>query len=346
MRKLLFLALLPLMLLAQSDDDPPKRIKSPQEIQQELTDAEAELEKAKEMFAPYYTGPLVTPSPSMVPPGHYVPAPYFYVTDTYAAFDKNRDSHSLAHNRLQVLLLPVLVSVGITDTVDSTIVWGGEMNWQDGHFGGGVIDLSAGLGFLIQPQKIYVPQFKFTVQQTFPTGKYENLSQNGLGLNATGGGAYSTRFGLAMSKLLFWTTQHPVNVRFFAAYSLSTKVHVHNFNSYGGGFGTHGTVKPGNALTLDLGTEVSLTQKWVIANDIAYSASNSTKFHGNPGTTEPGGDIPAPIGSGYSDNLSLAPAIEYNWKPTMGIIFGAQFSVWGRNSGNFGSAVASWYGVF
>jgi hypothetical protein len=95
---------------------------------------------------------------------------------------------------------------------------------------------------------------------------------------------------------------------------------------------------------LDLGIEVSLTQRWVFANDIVYASSGRTKFHGHSGFLAPG--IPAPVGNGYSDNLSLAPAIEYNWTPDTGVIFGTLFSVYGRNSSNFVSGVFSWYRVF
>jgi hypothetical protein len=350
MNKFLLTCLLPFALLAQNgpsnNNNPPPPVKSPQEIQQELNSAEAQLQRAKEMFAPYYTGPLITPSPSMVPPGHIVVSPYLFVTDTYAVFDQNRHSQSLDHNRVRLHFVPVILGFGITDTMDAQVVWGGQASWQDGHVGGGIDDVGVTLGFLIQPQKIYVPQFKLLIGESFPTGKYQNLSTNGLGLDGTGAGAYSTQVALAVSKLLFWTTKHPVNTRLFIGYTLSTNVHVKNFNSYGGGFGTRGKIHPGNNLSVDFGLEVSLTQRWVIANDIVYSATNRTKFHGKPGTTERGGSIPAPNGLGYSDNLSLAPAIEYNWTDSTGIIAGAQFSVYGRNSTNFGSAVISWYGVY
>ena len=43
--------------------------KTPQQIQQELNQAEKDFQRAKEMFVPWYTGPLVTPSASMMPPG-------------------------------------------------------------------------------------------------------------------------------------------------------------------------------------------------------------------------------------------------------------------------------------
>ncbi len=73
--------------------------------------------------------------------------------------------------------------------------------------------------------------------------------------------------------------------------------------------------------------------------DIVYTATERTKFAGNPGFTAAG--TPATVGSGYSDNLSLAPAIEYNWSESAGFIGGVWFSVYGRNSLNFAQAVLS-----
>jgi hypothetical protein len=282
----------------------------------------------------------------MVPPGHVVIAPYVFVRDAYGAFDNERHSQSFKNDQVRLHLLPVIVQFGITKSVDAQVVWGGQMKWQDGHFGGGIDDVSATLGFLIQEQTVYVPAFKFLVQQSFPTGKYQNLNHNGLGLNSTGDGSYTTEFGLAISKLLFWTTKHPVNTRVFVGYALSTPVHVENFNSYEGGFGTKGTVHPGNVLQVDLGIEVSITQRWVFATDIVYEADSHTKFHGFSGSLDPTGFIPAPVGVGFGDNLSLAPAIEYNWTPDTGIIFGTQFSVYGRNSLNYVTGIFSWYSVF
>lgn len=312
--------------------------KSPEEIQAELDAAETQFARAQKMFNPWYTGPIVTPSPSMMPVGTGNLQPYLYIADNYAAFNEDRESISLPSNLVQVKGLFV-IQTGVTDTTDILMVPSAVANWQDGQFGGGFNDLSVTYGFLINNQTRYTPQVKFTIGQTFPTGKYKNLSFNGLGLNATGGGAYSTQFGIVFGKLFFWTTQHPFNTRLFFGYQLSTTVHVENFNAYGGGFKTHGKVRPGNNIQADLGLELSLSERWVLATDIVYTANNRTTFTGHPGVTAEG--TPAAVGGGFNDNLSIAPAIEYNWSSTAGFIGGAWFSVYGRNTLNFAQAVLS-----
>ena len=138
---------------------------------------------------------------------------------------------------------------------------------------------------------------------------------------------------------MFYSTAHPVNTRLSLAYTVSCPVKVHGFNAYGGGYGTKGTVHPGDKFSADLGIEVSLTQRWVFCNDFIYSYTDRTKFHGNPGRTASGGT--AGIGKGYSDNFNLAPGIEYNWNENLGVLGGVNFSVYGRNSSNFVNAILS-----
>lgn len=321
----LFCCLLPLLAWSQQQ-------KTPEEIQKELDAAETKYKIAKSMFNPWYTGPLVTPSASMMPPGSANIQPYLFVTGSWAAYNSERHAVSRQDNVYSVQVTPPM-QVGVTDTMDFVLSPAAVVNWQAGHNGGGFNDLSTTIGFPILRQTLYLPGMKFTIAESFPTGKYQDLSTNGLGLNATGSGAYATTFGFAISKVIWWTYPYPMNVRSFVGYTISTDVDVSDFNSYGGGFGTDGTVSPGNKLTADFGMEVSFTQRWVFALDVVYVAANQTTFHGNPGLNADG--TIASVGNPYNDNLSLAPAIEYNWNENLGILWGVQFSVYGRNSSVF-----------
>ncbi len=319
------------------------RHKTPEEIQQELNRAQAQYEHALKLFNPWYTGPLITPSATMVPPGWAMWQPYIYFTDTYANYDVHR--HVVKRpNLFSVKVQPVIVQVGVTPSVDATIIMSAVENWCKGHSGGGFNDITAAVGFLINKESLYVPKFKFTVSQSFPTGKYQHLSHNGLGLDGTGAGAWQTSFTFAAGKVIFWNTLHPVNTRFAFTATLSTPVHVRNFNAYGGGFKTSGSVHPGNAYSADLGIEVSITQPWVAALDIVYNWQNTTSFHGKRGFNADG--TPASVGTGYNDQLSLAPAIEYNINENMGLLGGVWFTVYGRNAGDFVSGIFTWYWFF
>ena len=310
--------------------------KTPQEIQAELDSAEAQLNKAEQMFDPWYTGPLLTPSASMVAPGYGTVQPYFFINQNYAAFDEDRKSISLAHDT--VGFNPVVVlQFGVTDSVDTALTMQTQTNWLEGRSGGGFGDIKCRVGFLIQPQTLYVPKMKFSIQETFPTGTYQQLRTDAL--DGAGKGAYATSFTFSMSKILFWTTSHPVNTRLALVYKIAQPLTVRGINAYGGGPTTHGRVRPGSEFDADLGIEVSFNQHWVLATDFVYTAIGSTSFDGYLGKSTTGGS--ATVGKGFSDNFSLAPALEYNWSANLGILAGVQFSVYGRNSSNFISTILS-----
>ena len=276
-------------------------------------------------------------------PGQAMWQPYIYFTDNYAAYDAHRNVVDVP-NQFSIKAQPVILQIGVTPSVDTTVIMSAIENWSKGKSGGGFQDITTTLGLLINQQSLYVPGMKLSISQSFPTGKYQNLSTNGLGLQATGAGAWQTTFTLALGKVLFWDMLHPVNSRVAIGYTLSTPIHVKNFNAYGGGFGTRGTVHPGNSFFADLGLELSITQPWVVALDVVYNNTNRTSFHGKRGVLFDGS--PASVGSGYSEQLSLAPAVEYNFNANMGLLFGVWFTVYGRSAPDFVSGIFSWYWEF
>lgn len=308
------------------------------ELEEGLLNAEHEFERAKELFSPWYTGPLLTPGASMMPVGKGNTQPFIFIVDNSAIFNKKRKSIKLPSHLVQ-LKTTANIQTGITENFDLNISFFGQSNWQFNQHGGGAGDVNITSGFLIYKQSRFIPDIKLTISETFPTGKYKKLSPAKFYLDAVGAGTYSTQFGLAFSKIILWMTTHPMVLRCFFGYQLSTPVNVEGFNFYGGGFGCKGRVRPGNNFNVDFGYEVSITQKWVVALDVNYSATNTTKFRGIRGTLKNG--LESIAGWPYSDNLSLAPAIEYNWSPNLGVISGVWFSVYGRSSLNFVSGIIS-----
>lgn len=337
MRKILPLFLLfsiSSVLMAQSEEH-----KTPAQIEQELQSAEKQFERAKKMFNPWYTGPLITPGASMMPPGWGNLQPYLNLTDNYAHFDKHRHSKNLSHHLINFNPQINGLQFGMTPSTDILLSLQANANWQDGHSGAGFGDTGLSMGFLIASQALHVPAIKLSIKELFPTGQYQRLNTNGLGLSATGGGSFQTQFTLSLSKVMFWDYQHPMNFRLSFSYNLPAPVTVHGFNAYGGGYHTDAKVHPGNTFSADFGAEISLTQRWVLATDLAYTAQNRTTYSGYAGLTSSGD--PASLGNDYNDNLSLAPAIEYNWNENLGMLGGVWFSVYGRNSMNFATGILS-----
>ena len=340
MRKMVLFLAIPFFLSAADEVDEyytAEPVKTPEQIQQEINESELEFERAKKMFVPWYTGPLITPSPTMIPPGNLLLQPYVFVKDSYANYNSKR--HSISGPSSINMNPLIAIQTGVTNNFDMLVIVQGNVNWRNNHSAGGFGDLVVSPGFLAYKQTRYAPQVKFFIQETFPTGKYQNLNPNGGGLDAVGAGSVQSQIGVIFGKVVFWQYSHPMNLRLSMGYTIPSRVTVNNFNAYGGGYGTKGIVYPGGTFGTDLGIEFSFTQRWVFALDVVYTTTGKTVFYGAPGVTAAG--APATVGSPSNDNLSLAPAFEYNWSTDLGIIAGTQFSVYGRNSGNFVSGIVS-----
>ncbi|MBS3904353.1 MAG: hypothetical protein KGZ39_03400 [Simkania sp.] len=313
-------------------------VESPQQIQQELDQDEVLFKHAKEMFNPWYAGPLLTGGAHMMPPGSANIQPYVFVTDTYAAWNADRKSVSAPNT---VNLNPSIngFQFGITSWLDMLVVAQGDVNWQGGKHAGGIGDSVLGIGFPILTEGLYQPAIKVVFNETFPSGRYEKLQSKLNGIDSTGAGSYQSQFGLRISKLVFWSYKHPMNLRASYSYTIPSDVHVRGFNTYGGGYGTNGTVHPGNTQQANAAFEYSFTQRWVFACDAVYVWANKTTFTGNPGTTSTG--AVASVGSGSNDQLSFCPAIEFNPNANLNFLGGVWFDVYGRNTSKFVSGIIS-----
>ena len=322
---------------AISENPPP-----PEVVEQQLRDAEKEFKVAKEMFNPWYAGPLLTPSAHIITPGLVNVQPYFFYTSNYGKFDKHGHSHKIPKLRTINPQVPVLI--GILPWLDLSFNAQGVWNKQSGHHSGFWGDTSVGLGFGILSEGPYRPAVLFGIKESFPSGRFQHLSSKKGGVDATGAGSYQTTFSFNVSKVVWWVLLHPMNIRFSLNYTLPASVSVEGFNAYGGGHRTDGRVHPGKSFQFDFGYEYSFTQRWVAALDVVYSYSQKTTFSGKRGFSSPG--VPASVGGPFNDQLSLAPALEYNPNPNLSFLAGVWFSVWGRNSLNFVSGVVSFAYTF
>jgi hypothetical protein len=318
-------------------DEPPP---SPEMIEQQLQDAEEEFAQAKEMFNPWYTGPLLTPSYAVLPVGVYNLQPYLFITDNFALFDNNGRVHGAAHDKIQVQFVPVF-QTGIVDGVSIIVqpqyLWA-HQHGQNFTFLG---DTKVGVNIRVVGETAYRPGLTIIATETFPTGRrYQRLKPKKEGVDALGSGAYTTTLGLVFGKLVWWEMpKHPMRFRAAFLYQHASRVDVHDFNAYGGGYGTRGKVHLGDGFSADIGYELSFTQRWVFAIDLLYNFNFKTTFSGRRGLTAAG--EMASVGGPFGDQISLAPAIEYNWSSNFGVIAGVWFSPWGRNTPDFVSGIIS-----
>lgn len=308
----------------------------PEEIEEQLEGAQKEFEDARKMFNPWYTGPILAPSAHVLQPPCVNIQPYLFYTVNYGAFDNGGQSHGIPDlTVVNPTLAPLLV--GLTPWMDMGVSAQVISNHQSGQNYTNIGDLSWTVGFGLLKESGYIPAIKLAIKETFPIGKYQNFKPNKTGVASTGGGSYVTTFSLNVSKVIWWLTVNPMSTRLSLQYSLPANVYVNGYNNFGGGPTTSGTVRGGSSLLVDFGYEYSFTQKFVVALDIVYTHAWKRTFSGQ---------TILPVGSPSNDQLSFAPAIEYNINENYGWIAGVWFTAWGRNTSNFIAGVLSFTYTF
>ncbi|MGZ8381847.1 MAG: hypothetical protein ACXWWH_09695, partial [Nitrospira sp.] len=75
--------------------------------------------------------------------------------------------------------------------------------------------------------------------------------------------------------------------------------------------------------------------------DIGFQTINATRFSGATGVDVNG--EPTIVGTGYSNLLTIAPAVEYSFNQHVGFIAGPWFSLRGRNTSEFFRVVGALY---
>lgn len=281
---------------------------------------------------PWLTGPLLCPSAHVIPTGHINIEPYEFVTTVYGVYNKKWNTSSVPKFYAVQTSIPFQWGFAKRFDVQFTpqFVWkhtDGASHWDYG-------DMSVAVDYQIvfdRPDRWY-PAVRVTASLNMPFGRYRHLKLNKKGTDIGGSGAWEPGFALSLSRLFTFSAPHFLATRFFFGYTPTVHVYVSDLNAYGGAKGTRGKVYPGNSFTGIVGLEYTLTQRWALALDIEYIHSNKTRFSGR---------TLAPVGSPSSEQLSFAPAFEYNWSAYVGIIAGCWFTAAGRNAPKFASGVVA-----
>jgi hypothetical protein len=289
--------------------------------------------------APWFTGTLLSSRGSTVDAGHWVIEPYVFFTEFGGLYNNNWRLQSAASSR--TIVQQTYVIYGLTDRLDLELApqWLGNYAGDESVTGFG--DFPISLGFQALRGHDWLPDVRLWVQETFPTGNFEELPPTTRGLGGTGGGSFATTLGLAFQKPIKLADDRYFRYRFNASYGFYSSVGVEGFNSYGGGIATRGRVEPGRLTTLTAAGEYTVTRQVVLALDVTYQIAEATRFTGDPGLTLSGG--PAQVGKGYSEVLTIAPAVEYFWNSHVAVIAGPWMSLRGRNTSEFFGLVAALY---
>lgn len=279
----------------------------------------------------WWTGPMLAPSAATLPRGHFLMEPYLYDVIVHGRYDQNGNWQSAPQANGFGSLTYMLYGLTNGFTV-GLIPTGGYNQVSEGPSSSGV-----GTGDLTVQGQYRLTQFReggriptisFALQETLPTGKYDQLGERVS--DGMGSGAYTTTLAL-YSQTYFWLpNRRIVRMRLDVSQGFSNDVKVQDASVYGTSTGFRGQAKPGNSLFVDLSSEYSITRRWVLALDTAYRRNGDTRVSGNNILTPT--PTPVAFNTGPSDSLALAPAVEYSWKPNLGVLLGTRVIVAGHNT--------------
>jgi hypothetical protein len=278
---------------------------------------------------------MLAPNASTLPRGHFLIEPYLFDVMVEGRYDRDGTLRSTTHSHTFGSLTYInygftdKLTIGMLPTFDYTTVAGGRDS-----SGVGIADLT------VQAQHRltqfhpghWIPTTSITVQETFPTGKYDQLGDRPS--DAFGNGAYTTTLAL-YSQTYFWLPNERIlRMRFNVSRSFSTDVTVKDVSVYGTEPGFRGHAQPGGSWFVNAAWEYSLTRRWVLALDATYRHDDSTSVTGYNILHRGAGKNARGVrsDSGSSDAFGLAPAVEYSWNRNVGVLLGLRVIPAGRNT--------------
>lgn len=296
-----------------------------------------------EQESPRFTGPLVTPAVNTMPVGMFNIEPYLIHTNTRGSYDNTghrREQHAM-YRQWQVA---VPMTYALTDssavqvTLNASRTSGAGRHTDGFRMGDSVVRVQ---------QRLLAPAADGTglvlalaLAQRFVTGRYHQLDTNPL--NATGNGAARTTLSLGAQRMHWLPNQHALRWRGQVAWSPSPgHVKIHDSSVYGTTKGFRGRARVGQAWNATIATEYVLDTRWGIVGEAIWNRTSAVSVSGTGKQGHPTHHRVA-----ASHDISLAPAVEYHFSPTMGLIAGVQFTVAGRNAGDYVAPQAALNMVF
>jgi hypothetical protein len=267
----------------------------------------------------WWTGPIIANSAVTLPQGHYLIEPYLFdvISDDAESFGSLTFMLYGATDKLTVGIVPVF-----------------GYNKADGLRSAGprVADSSVLLQYRLRQyhEGSWLPAMSLQLQHTVPTGRYDQLDPDTA--DGFGGGAHGTLLQLNTQTYFWMRNGRILRMRLNMGATRSREAALRDASVYGTPEGFVGRAGPGDSWNVNAAWEYSWTRNWVLALDLAYRHSDSTRVSGvvSDGALD---STPTPLEfeSGSSEAWFLAPAVEYNFSPSFGIIFGTRL-IRGRNT--------------
>jgi len=279
--------------------------------------------------AQWFTGSLEAPSPALPKAGILAVEPYFVYTNNTGAYGDGWH-HLAVPNEVDSVESLTVLKYALTDrlSIEALPTFAHAWNGQSGATGLGDLPTELEYRFNDENNRTGAPSVTAALGLSFPTGQYAHLSAAPAGL---GSGAYTLKEGLLFQSLFDTTDHHPVRLRFYGAvFEALRNVSVQDISVYGTTAGFRGHVAPGLSEELGVGGGYALDERWVLALDLVGNHSSAFNLHG----TDIDG-VAEHLNGSTSSSVSIAPAVEYNWSGSIGVIAGVEFSAAGRNASSY-----------
>lgn len=267
----------------------------------------------------WWTGSVVSNSPAPLPKGHGYVESYFYDA-------KSSGVDAWGSQTYMLYGLSDRVTVGVRPLFGYTHI---DAGGGSTHVGTGDLSLHAQYALTTYSREKNRPAIAIAIEESLPTGKYDRLDRAS---NGFGSGARTTTLGIYAQHYFWMPNGRILRGRVNISGSHSDRVHVRDLSVYGTSVGFDGHAHPGNSVSFDNAWEYSITRNWVLATDFYYDHDAATTLRDASGTR---------TRSHASDTFAVVPAVEYNWSPRVGAIFGTRYiPAWGHNTRSVTPVVA------
>jgi hypothetical protein len=258
----------------------------------------------------WWTGPMLAVSPNGPGQGHTLTETYLYdqVGDGSQSI---RSFNYLLYGVSDHLTLGMIPIFGVNEADGARSRFGmSDLTFQAQYT---LADFDPATG---------MPAIAVALRQSLPIGKFDRLRE---ATQAFGSGGSATSLGLFTQDYFWLPNGRILRARADVLASVSATAHVEDASTFGTLPGFSGRARPGDAVSLDLSFEYSLTRSWVLATELLYDHSDAAHVEG----VSSGRSLRFDQGS--SDGFGVAPALEYCWAPNWGVLLGTRILMGGHN---------------
>ena len=265
----------------------------------------------------WWTGPMLAASADTLPRGHGLIEPYL--------FDIRTDASDHFANLTYLLYgLSNRLSVGLI-TVGGFVV---------PHHSKATAPAIGDTTLLTQYRLVRFGEHGFpatvslVLQDSLPTGAFDRLGSRAVA--GVGSGAHSRQLALYLQTYLWLPNGRILRLRLDAGHTLPSRARPQGESVYGTPANFRGVARRGSADVIDTSFEYSLSKRLVIAWEMAWQHSGKTRVAGL---------VPTAVGTSVyvaalpgNDSVYLAPAVEYSWRPNLGVLIGLRLSPKGHDA--------------